>query len=159
MSENEQRINQLIAYNISKLLREKNRTQLELAEYLGVTQATVSNWCTGVKMPRMDKIDAICQFFDVKRSSLMEEDDPSSSGESDQVDSLFIDDKEQHLIDVYRSLNNAGKQKLSEYADDLSDNHKYLDQVFEPSGTYGSSEDSGLLKVAEDQVEYVTKAI
>ena len=77
MSENEVNLNKIIAANLTLLLRMKNRTQLELAEYLGVTQATVSNWCNGIKMPRMDKIDRICDYFDVTRSALMSS--PSSS--------------------------------------------------------------------------------
>lgn len=73
MSEFEKQLNQIIADNITNLLRVNNRTQLELAEYLDVTQATVSNWCNGIKMPRMDKIDKICAFFGVNRSVIMTE--------------------------------------------------------------------------------------
>lgn len=69
MSETE--LNMIIANNITKQLELHNRTQLDLAEYMGVSQATVSNWCKGVKMPRMTKIDMICNYFDIKRSDLM----------------------------------------------------------------------------------------
>jgi transcriptional regulator with XRE-family HTH domain len=123
MSEHEQKINQIIAENITKLLRLKNRTQLELAEYLGVTQATVSNWCTGVKMPRMDKIDKICEFFSVNRSELMTE--KTSSSVKLDCDYCLIDENEIHLIDAYRSLNVAGKDRLCEYAEDLCGMDKY----------------------------------
>ena len=71
MKSNEENLNTIIASNITRLLNARNKTQYDLAEYLGVTQATVSNWCNGVKMPRMDKIDRICLFFDVPRSALM----------------------------------------------------------------------------------------
>lgn len=67
----QERINSTIANNLVCLLKDKNRTQLELAEHLGVTQATVSNWCNGIKMPRIEKIDLICEFFDIKRSDLI----------------------------------------------------------------------------------------
>ena len=69
MSETE--LNMVIANNITKQLELHNRTQLDLAEYMGVSQATVSNWCKGIKMPRMTKIDMICNYFDIKRSDLM----------------------------------------------------------------------------------------
>lgn len=71
MSENE--LNTIIADNITKQLELNNRTQLELAEYMGVSQATVSNWCKGIKMPRMTKIDMICDYFNIMRSDLMNE--------------------------------------------------------------------------------------
>ncbi len=69
MDENE--INSIIASNITKQLELHNKTQLELAEYMGVSQATVSNWCKGIKMPRMTKIDLLCKYFSITRSELM----------------------------------------------------------------------------------------
>lgn len=69
----EQDINEIIANNISDLLDRSGKTQLDLAEFMNVSQATVSNWCKGAKLPRMDKIDRICEFFNVSRSDLMED--------------------------------------------------------------------------------------
>lgn len=69
----EQDINEIIANNISALLNRSGKTQLDLAEFMNVSQATVSNWCKGAKLPRMDKIDRICEFFNVSRSDLMED--------------------------------------------------------------------------------------
>lgn len=77
MSENE--LNKIIAKNITKQLENHNRTQLDLAKYIGVSQATVSNWCKGLKMPRITKIDMICQYFNIDRSDLMNEFSVSSS--------------------------------------------------------------------------------
>ena len=48
-------------------------TQVELSKQLGVGTTSVYNWCNGIKIPRMDKIDAMCKIFDCKRSDLMEE--------------------------------------------------------------------------------------
>ena len=59
----EQEINKIISERISYYLEKNGKTQLQLADYMNVSQATVSNWCKGVKMPRMDKIDKICAFF------------------------------------------------------------------------------------------------
>ena len=65
-------INMRIAANLNRLMEHHNVTQLELAEYMNVSQATISNWCKGSKMPRMDKIDKLCQFFNVSRTELMD---------------------------------------------------------------------------------------
>lgn len=73
----ESEINRIIAKNINRFLNARDKTQVDLAEYMGVSQATVSNWCKGIKTPRMDKIDKICEFFNCKRSDLMEEKDLS----------------------------------------------------------------------------------
>lgn len=67
----EQEINEIIAQNLTKFLNRSGKSQIDLAEYMEVSQATVSNWCKGLKLPRMDKIDKICSFFNVSRSDLM----------------------------------------------------------------------------------------
>lgn len=79
MSEKE--LNQRIAQRIQEYLERQNKTQSDLAEYMGVTQATISNWCNGTKMPRMNKIDRICQFFGIQRSDLMDDEDVISDSD------------------------------------------------------------------------------
>lgn len=57
--------------NLNKLLIEKDVTQKALADFVGVSTATVSDWKKGKKMPLMEKIDKICQFFHIDRSKLV----------------------------------------------------------------------------------------
>lgn len=121
MSEQEKRINKTIAESITRLLRQKNRTQLELAEFLGVTQATVSNWCTGVKMPRMDKIDAICSYFGVSRSHLMGSSEPSSSESSVSM----LSGNEQQVLDMYRRLDADDRAEVRGFIKGLLSGDKY----------------------------------
>ena len=44
----------------------------DLADYVGVSANTVTSWCAGQKVPRMDKLDMICNFFRVERSDLLQ---------------------------------------------------------------------------------------
>ena len=99
MSEKE--LNKIIADNITRQMELNNRTQLELAEYMNVSQATVSNWCKGVKMPRMSKIDMICKFFDINRSDLMN--DSSSQPELNKRDTKQIEEILQQTKDKLTS--------------------------------------------------------
>ncbi len=69
----EQDLNKILAENICACLAESGKTQRELAEYMDVSQATVSGWCKGLKIPRADKIDGICAFFGVNRFQLLED--------------------------------------------------------------------------------------
>lgn len=99
MSEKE--LNKIIADNITRQMELNNRTQLELAEYMNISQATVSNWCKGVKMPRMSKIDMICKFFDINRSDLMN--DSSSQPELNKRDTKQIEEILQQTKDKLTS--------------------------------------------------------
>ena len=69
----EKEINIIIARQIAHYMEKENISQKEIAEYVGVSQASVSNWCKGIKMPRMDKIDKLCELFGCTRSDLMDE--------------------------------------------------------------------------------------
>ena len=53
-------INDIISFNLNRLLEANGKNQADLAAYMEVSQATVSNWCKGIKSPRMDKLDRIC---------------------------------------------------------------------------------------------------
>ena len=110
-------LNQIIANNISKQLALHGRTQLELAEYVNVSQATVSNWCTGIKMPRMSKIDMICNFFHIERSDLIGSNLPPSSAPPSFPQCRSSDEAEMLLH--YRALTESYKQKSKIYIDNL----------------------------------------
>ena len=57
--------------NLKKYLKEKKKTQKDLAEYLEVSPAIVSYYIKGINTPRMDKIDKISEFFGIERSDLI----------------------------------------------------------------------------------------
>lgn len=63
----------IFAENLTQLLRAHKVTQADLAAKMDVAPSTVSSWCTGDKMPRMDKIEWIAEHFSVNRSDLLEE--------------------------------------------------------------------------------------
>lgn len=64
---------EMVGKKIRFLLDQNEMTQKELADKLGVSTATVSNWCTGVKTPRMGKIDMMCKIFGINRSEFVGE--------------------------------------------------------------------------------------
>ena len=69
----EQEFNAIFSKQLRKYLSKFDMTQAELAKKLNVGTTSVSNWCNGIKTPRMDKVDAMCQIFNCKRSDLMDE--------------------------------------------------------------------------------------
>lgn len=71
-------IREIFSNNLKKFLKEQKKTQLELANFVGISDAAVNNWVKGYKLPRMDKVDKICKFFSIKRSDLLESTTPQS---------------------------------------------------------------------------------
>ena len=71
MSEKEYGI--IFSKNLSYYMNKYDITQAVLAKKIGVSPATISNWCNGIKLPRMDKVDALANYFGIRRSDLMVE--------------------------------------------------------------------------------------
>lgn len=60
-----------IGGNIARMLSETGQTQKELADYCGVSIASVSAWTLGQKSPRPEKLPKICEFFGCTLQELM----------------------------------------------------------------------------------------
>lgn len=60
-----------IGENIKRLRRERDMTQEDLAERLGVTFQSVSRWENGACYPDMEMIPVIAGFFGVSADTLM----------------------------------------------------------------------------------------
>ena len=69
----EQEFNTVFSKRLRYYLNMYGITQAELAKKLGVGTTSVYNWCNGIKTPRMDKVDAMCDLFHCNRSDLIED--------------------------------------------------------------------------------------
>lgn len=58
---------------ISELRKEKNMTQMELADKMGISFQAVSNWECGNSMPDVAKLPELAQIFDVTIDELLNE--------------------------------------------------------------------------------------
>ncbi len=98
-------IKKIFGLNLSRLLEENHETQADLAEKMRVAPSSVSGWCTGTKMPRMDKVEWLAAHFNVSRSDLIE--DQISS-----VESIPCPPSSEDLIllEKYRNLDGYGKE-------------------------------------------------
>lgn len=67
----------IFSMNLKAILDKNGISQIEFANKMNVAQSTVSSWCNGEKMPRMDKIERMAEFFGVTKASLIEESNES----------------------------------------------------------------------------------
>lgn len=67
----EQEIKLIFAENLVYYLDANGKTQADLYKYMGVSSAIVSNWCTGTKMPRADKIQIIANWLNIEIGDLL----------------------------------------------------------------------------------------
>lgn len=72
MSEKE--IKMIFSKNLNYFLKLNNETQIDVAKKLNISPSTFSSWCTGQKLPRMDKIELLANYFGIKKTDLLEND-------------------------------------------------------------------------------------
>ena len=98
------RMNQLVTGKFIALKRkQKNLTQEQLAEKLGVSNKTISKWETGKCMPDYSIVKSLCEELDVTIAELMD-------GEMSEEKSVRTYDDEQ-ILDLLRRTQELEKQK------------------------------------------------
>ncbi len=91
MSENDYR--KIFVKKLNYYMSLNNKTQADLIKDLGYSSSTISNWCTGLKLPRMDKIETLANYFRINKSDLLE-DKPQQQNDNDLKVALFGGDGE-----------------------------------------------------------------
>ena len=98
--------------NIRALLAQQNRTQLELATYVGVKPNTVSDWLNKGNSPKVEHIYRIADFFKVSFDYLFRGNVALLNFANGDSDSL-------ELLTVFQQLDSRGKgivRAVAEYA-------------------------------------------
>lgn len=62
----------IFAENLRSLMQKHGEKQTDIAKLLGVSKSTVSEYCKGQQMPRMDKIEMLSVHYGVLKSELLE---------------------------------------------------------------------------------------
>lgn len=106
----------VLAQNLTMLLRLKGISQTELANRLHVDRASVSYWMHGKKVPRADKIDEICKALGCRREDLL--------GASSSEEEYHLGQAKKELMKDIDTLTEEGIRRLQAYIKDLNDVYK-----------------------------------
>ena len=96
----------LIGKFIALRRKEKNLTQEQLAEKLGVSNKTISKWETGKCMPDYSIVRNLCEELDITIAELMD-----GKALENNVSSF----KEEQILDLIRRTQELEKQKDLQY--------------------------------------------
>lgn len=69
----------ILSENLQSLMKNKNIDQKELAEAIGVSQPTISNWLKQTKYPRITKVEDMANYFNVPKSRITENQENEST--------------------------------------------------------------------------------
>ena len=104
----------MIGERLKELRKKNGYTQVTLADNLGVSKGTVAMWETDKRMPDFDKLNELCDLFDVRLDYLTGRSDDASSPKLteegiDQLGRWAIADDYSETLRMYASLDSYGK--------------------------------------------------
>ena len=63
---------EIFSRNLNYYMNEKNKSRRDVAEAIGVSYFTFTDWVKGKTYPRMDKVELLARYFGIKISDLIE---------------------------------------------------------------------------------------
>ena len=99
-------IRDLFSRNLSNQLYKQDKSQADLCKRLNVSSATASDWCNGKKLPRLDKIQTICNWLGIEKSDLLE----------DKEKVLTDSARTEEFMNLFKSLDAEKQNDVLKYA-------------------------------------------
>ncbi len=69
----DEELRKIFAKNLNNFLALNGYKQADLARHMKVSTATTAKWCTGQTLPRIDKIQSICNWLGIEKEDLLNE--------------------------------------------------------------------------------------
>ena len=63
---------EVFSYNLNFYMKERSKTRKDVADAIGVSYFTFTDWVKGKTYPRMDKVEKLAKYFGIKISDLIE---------------------------------------------------------------------------------------
>lgn len=102
--------------NLRYYMEFNDKTQVDIIRDLGINKSAVSTWCNGTRLPRMDKIDLLAKYFNIRRADLIEIREAKTS----PTPTPDLTGPEASLIGDFRTLNDTGKAEAQKRVHELT---------------------------------------
>lgn len=102
-----------VLHKILRLLKEQNKKQMDLTNYLGISKNAVTNWKIGDNKSYMKHLPKIAEFFDVSVDYLLGKESPNI--ENSFTYALYDE--------LAHDLSGEQLEQLKQYADFLRSNN------------------------------------
>ena len=97
-------IRKLIGENIKRICAMKGIRQVDIAEYMGVSQGSVSNWIKGTNSLDIENLAKLCRFLGVSLDQIY--------GIAPIEPAATLSTAETEMVSILRSLNPIGQTLL-----------------------------------------------
>ncbi|MBO7709892.1 MAG: helix-turn-helix transcriptional regulator [Lachnospiraceae bacterium] len=108
---------EIFVKNLRYLMEAKGITQADICRELDVSSATVSDWCTGKKYPRVDKMQRLADLFGVLFSTLTTESGIRDYEDMQRLEALHQDPRLGLLFDRSRKMSHEDVEFMLQMAE------------------------------------------
>ena len=98
---------EVFSRNLQRYMALNGKSRKEVCEALGYSYFTFSDWINGKKMPRMDKVEQLANYFGIKKSDLIEETKKEQPTGTDR-----LSEKQKSFIDKVMQMSDAELDRL-----------------------------------------------
>ena len=110
----------IFSKNLKYYMTLNGKNQMDLMNDLHLSSSTVSNWCTGLKLPRMDKVQMLADYFKINKSDLIEEKTETKRKALNPKDERDISKKLNKIMDDIRNQEDGPLYYNGEEMDETS---------------------------------------
>lgn len=95
-------VRQIVVENLKTICKLRNIKNIQIAEHMGVSQGSVTNWFRGTNSIDIDNLYKLCNFLGVSLDQIF--------GITPLNPEVILTDEEAHLISAYRSAEPSARQ-------------------------------------------------
>jgi transcriptional regulator with XRE-family HTH domain len=108
---------EIFAKNLNYFMNRAGTSQADICKALGVSSATVSDWCQGNKYPRTDKIQRLADLLGVRFSNLTTERGIDDYEDDARLEALHQNPRLGLLFDRSRKMTHEDVEFMLQMAD------------------------------------------
>lgn len=113
---------EIISYNLNFYMNLNGKSRKDVADAIGVSYFTLTDWARGKTIPRMDKLEKLAKYFNIKISDLVEK----KSIENNPVElaeihaEILLDEEYVNMHESFKLLDEAQRKIVKDLVRNLA---------------------------------------
>ena len=103
---------EIFVKNLRYIMEKKGISQADICRELDIPSATISNWCTGQRYPRIDKMQQLADLLGVRYSTLTTEGGLHDYEDQERLEALHQNPRLGLLFDRTRRMSSADVETM-----------------------------------------------
>ena len=98
----------VFAKNLKRYMDRSGKTQREMADIVGVSAPTFSDWINAKKYPRIDKIEILADYFGILKSDLIED----KTAEEKETPTVWDGGLSKDMLELIECIKSLPEEKI-----------------------------------------------